>query len=216
MSAVRGGRGDGPRRAAVRCPWAGQDPVYVRYHDREWGVPLHDPRALFELLSLEAFQAGLAWITVLRKRDAFRRAFDGFDPARVARYGPRDVARLLADPGIVRARAKIEATVANARAWLALSGEGRDPAAFLWSFVGGAPRVNHRRRMAEVPARTRESSALSEALRARGFRFVGPTICQAFMQAAGMVNDHLVGCFRHAPLAAAARPDRRVTRTARP
>ncbi|HTN50807.1 MAG TPA: DNA-3-methyladenine glycosylase I [Anaeromyxobacter sp.] len=196
----------------VRCPWAGTDPLYLAYHDEEWGVPLRDDRRLFELLLLEGFQAGLSWITILRKRPAFRAAFEGFDPARLARYGARDVRRLLADAGIVRNRAKIEGAIGSARAVLALADEGRGLGELLWGLVDGAPVVNRRRRMADVPAETEQSRAMSKALRARGFAFVGPTICYAFMQASGMVNDHLVGCFRHAPLAAAEAGRRRGAR----
>jgi DNA-3-methyladenine glycosylase I len=185
----------------ARCPWAGDDPVYVAYHDEEWGVPLHDERALFELLVLEGFQAGLSWITILRKREAFRRAFDGFDPERMARFRPSRVEKLLADPGIVRHRGKIEGAVANAKALLALHREGKSLAVLAWDAVGGATIVNRFRARAEVPAETEESRALSKALRARGFTFVGSTICYAFMQSAGMVNDHLTGCFRHRALA---------------
>lgn len=183
-----------------RCPWAGDDPLYVAYHDAEWGVPLRDDRALFELLVLEGFQAGLAWITVLRKRDAFRRAFAGFEPEALARFGPRRVEVLLRDPGIIRHRGKIEAAVTNARALLALRRAEGPFARFVWSFVGNAPRVNAPRALREVPAATDESRALSKALRARGFAFVGPTTCYAFMQSAGLVNDHLTGCFRRAQL----------------
>jgi DNA-3-methyladenine glycosylase I len=186
----------------IRCPWAGDDPLYLAYHDEEWGVPLRDGRSLFELLVLEGFQAGLSWITILRKREAFRRAFHGFDPARVARLGPADVERLLANPAIVRNRAKIEGAIKSAQAFLACEGEGGGGFARLaWSFVGGTPRVNRPRRTSDVPAETDESRAMSRELRRRGFVFVGPTICYAFMQASGMVNDHLVGCFRHAELA---------------
>jgi DNA-3-methyladenine glycosylase I len=183
-----------------RCAWAGSDPLYVAYHDTEWGVPLHDDRALFELLTLEGAQAGLAWITILRKRDGYRRAFDGFDPERVAAYGEADVARLLEDPGIVRNRAKVTAAIGNARAWLRLADETGSPAGHLWSFVGGAPVENRWRRLSDIPAETDASRAMSRDLRARGFRFVGPTIVYAFMQSAGMVNDHVVGCFRRAAL----------------
>mgnify|MGYP006295356049 CR=1 FL=1 len=185
-----------------RCPWCGTDPLYVAYHDAEWGVPQRDPRALFETLALESFQAGLAWITILRKREGFRAAFEGFRPERLARWGEAEVARALADPGIVRHRGKIEATVAGARAWLEIESAGGF-APFLWDAVGGAPRTNRFAAMAEAPAETAESRALSKALKARGFRFCGPTICYAFMQAAGMVNDHLVSCPRHAEIAGA-------------
>jgi DNA-3-methyladenine glycosylase I len=193
-----------PRRAAApgadraRCAWAaGADPLSRAYHDREWGVPVRDDRRLFELLVLEGAQAGLSWATILRKRDGYRRAFAGFDPRRVARFGPARVARLLADPGIVRNRLKIEAAVANARATLAVQREFGSLARFLWDLAGGAPRVNAWRAPREVPARTAASDAMSAALRRRGFRFVGSTICYAFMQATGMVDDHTVDCFRH-------------------
>jgi DNA-3-methyladenine glycosylase I len=191
-------------RRATRCPWAGDDPLYVAYHDEEWGVPLHDDRALFELLVLEGFQAGLAWITILRKREGFRRAFEGFEPERVARYGAREVRRLLADAAIVRHRGKIEGASASAKALLRLREEEGPFAPWVWSFVGGAPLVRRPRRPGEVPAETAESRALSKALRARGFAFVGPTTTYAFMQAAGLVNDHLLGCFRRAELLGAA------------
>jgi len=176
-----------------RCPWAGSDPLYLAYHDIEWGVPVHDPNRLFELLCLEGAQAGLAWITILRKREGYRAAFDGFDPRRIAAYTDADRDRLLADAGIVRNRAKIAAFIGNARAWLELD----DPARLLWSFVDGTPTQNHWRAMNEVPATTDASGAMSSALRGLGFRFVGPTICYALMQSAGLVNDHLVDCFRY-------------------
>jgi DNA-3-methyladenine glycosylase I len=183
-----------------RCWWPGDDPLYLAYHDGEWGVPLREDRALFELLVLEGFQAGLSWITILRKREAFRRAFDGFDPERMACFGPARVGKLLADAGIVRHRGKIEGAVANARALLRLRDDGQPFAKFTWSFVGGATIVNRFGARAEVPAETEQSRALSKALRGHGFAFVGPTICYAFMQSAGMVNDHLVGCYRHREL----------------
>lgn len=181
----------------LRCAWAGEDPAYVAYHDTEWGVPIHDARHLFELLCLEGAQAGLAWITILRKRDRYRTAFDGFDPQRVAAYTEDDVERLMADAGIVRNRAKINAAIGNARAWLRLD----DPVRWLWDFTGGQPIQNRWLRLADIPAETEASRAMSRGLRDRGFRFVGPTICYAFMQSAGMVNDHVVGCFRHAEVA---------------
>jgi DNA-3-methyladenine glycosylase I len=181
----------------VRCPWPGSDPLYVAYHDTEWGVPERDDRALFEKLLLDGFQAGLSWITILRKRDAFRRAFDGFDPAKIARYSPARIERLMQDASIVRNRAKIEGAVESAKAFLAVRREGVGFSEFLWSFVGGRTQVHARRSLREVPAETDQSLAMSKALRARGFRFVGPTICYAFMQAVGMVDDHLVTCFRH-------------------
>ena len=181
----------------VRCGWCGVDPVYVAYHDTEWGVPERDSRALFEKLALDGFQAGLSWITILKKRDAFRQGFAGFEPARIARFGEDDVARLLADPGIVRHRGKIEATIGNAQAYLRMAEAGTDFSEFLWSFVGGKVRVNTWKTLADVPAQTDESRAMSKALSKEGFRFVGPTIVYAFMQAVGMVNDHLAGCHRH-------------------
>ena len=182
----------------ARCPWCGTDPVYVAYHDDEWGVGERDDRALFEKLILDGFQAGLSWITILRKRDAFRRAFDGFEPERVARYDRRKVERLMGDAGIVRNRAKIEATIGNARAWVALmESEPNGFGGFLWQFTAGRTIRNRWRHQRELPAETRESQAMSKALKEHGFRFCGPTICYAFMQAVGMVNDHLVNCFRH-------------------
>lgn len=182
----------------IRCAWAPEnDPPYLAYHDEEWGVPSHDERHLFELLVLEGAQAGLSWATILHKRDGYRRAFAGFDVEAVARFGPQDVERLLADPGIVRNRLKVESAVANARA--TISAGGLDE--LLWSFVGGAPRVNRWRAPTELPAETDESRAMSKELKRRGFRFVGPTVCYSLMQACGLVNDHLLSCFRHAPLA---------------
>jgi DNA-3-methyladenine glycosylase I len=187
-----------------RCPWPGDDPLYVAYHDVEWGVPEWDDRALFEKLLLDGFQAGLSWITILRKREAFRRAFAGFEPERMARFRAERIARLMADPGIVRNRAKIEASVGSARAYLRLVETEGSFARFLWGFVGGTPRVNRFRSPGQIPTETRESRAMSRALGERGFAFTGPTICYAFMQATGMVNDHLAGCFRHRELARAA------------
>ena len=180
-----------------RCRWVTDDPIYVDYHDREWGVPEWDDRALWEKLILDGFQAGLSWITILRKRESFRRAFAGFDPQKVARFGARDVERLMGDAGIVRNRAKIEATIGNARAFLALQDEGGGFARFCWSFVDGEPRKNRFSPRMKIPAETAESRALGKALGKRGFRFVGPTIVYAWMQACGLVNDHLVTCFRH-------------------
>ena len=182
----------------TRCPWCGSDPTYVAYHDREWGVPETDDRALYEKLILDGFQAGLSWIIVLRKRDAFRRAFDGFAPERIARYTPAKLARLMADASIVRNRAKIEASVTNARAFLDLVDREGSFARHLWGFVDGRMKVNHWRRLRQLPAESVESRALAKDLKARGFRFCGPTIVYAFMQAVGMVNDHLVDCHRHA------------------
>ena len=178
----------------TRCAWVPEgDPLYVAYHDEEWGVPSHDERHLFELLVLEGAQAGLSWSTILRKREGYRRAFAGFDAQRVAGFNERDVERLLADASIVRNRAKIESAIGNARATLELGGLD----AHLWSFVGGQPIVNSWRALAEIPAETAESQTMSKDLKRRGFRFVGPTICYAFMQATGMVNDHVVSCFRY-------------------
>jgi DNA-3-methyladenine glycosylase I len=177
-----------------RCSWVREgDPLYLAYHDEEWGVPSHDDRHLFEMLVLEGAQAGLSWTTILHKREGYRRAFAGFDPARVARFGPADVERLRGDAGIVRNRLKIESAIANARATIDVGGLDE----LLWSFVGGAPVVNAWRTLAEIPAETAESRALSKELKRRGFRFVGPTICYALMQACGLVNDHVVGCFRY-------------------
>jgi DNA-3-methyladenine glycosylase I len=186
----------------VRCPWGGiSDPLYARYHDTEWGVPKTDDRQLFEKLVLEGFQAGLSWITILRKRESFRKAFHDFDAARIARYGAKDVARLMADAGIVRNKAKIEATIENARAYLKLS-ERRRLAPFIWELAGGKPQINRHDSFKSVPPETPVSKAISKALKAEGFRFVGPTTVYAFMQASGMVNDHLVSCHRHEPCAA--------------
>lgn len=185
----------------ARCGWATGAPE-IRYHDEEWGVPLHDDTRLFEFLVLEGAQAGLSWSTILRKRPAYRVAFAGFDPEAVARYGARDVRRLLADAGIVRNRAKIEAAVANARAFLEARREHGSFDAYVWRFVGGRPLQSAWRSFADVPAETDVSRAMSRDLKSRGFGFVGPTICYAFMQATGMVNDHTVGCFRRAELRA--------------
>lgn len=186
-----------------RCFWCSDDPLYQAYHDAEWGVPLDDPQRLFELLLLEGFQAGLSWFTVLKKREHYRRVLFGFDAERLAVLDDAGIERLLQDPGIIRNRRKLEAARQNARAWLRLEA----PAGWLWSFVGGAPRINRFRTPAEVPATTPEAVALSRALKKAGFAFVGPTICYAFMQACGMVMDHTVDCDRHAELAVpAARP----------
>jgi DNA-3-methyladenine glycosylase I len=180
-----------------RCPWGESHPLYIPYHDSEWGTPLHDDREFFELLVLEGAQAGLSWLTVLKKRDAYRRAFDGFDARKVARYDERKIASLLADEGIIRNRAKIAAAVTNARAFLAVQREFGSFDAYIWRFVGGKPIVNERKTIKDVPPRSPESDALSADLRARGFKFVGSTICYALMQSVGMVNDHIVTCFRH-------------------
>jgi DNA-3-methyladenine glycosylase I len=187
----------------IRCQWVPlHDPGYVAYHDEEWGVPSRDDRHLFELLTLEGAQAGLSWATILRKRDGYRRAFADFDVDAVGRFGERDVERLMADAGIVRNRLKIESTLANARAVLELRQE-QPLSAYLWSFVDGEPLVPRRRTLGEIPAETAESKALSKDLKRRGFRFVGPTVCYAFMQAAGLVNDHVADCFRFGELTGA-------------
>ena len=184
-----------------RCPWPKQDPLYVAYHDEEWGVPEYDDRALYEKLILDGFQAGLSWITILRKRDNFRRAFDGFAPEKIARYTPKKVERLMQDAGIVRNRQKIEGAVVSARAYLDAMEKGPGFSRLLWGFVDGAPKVNNFRNVKQVPAETPLSRAMSKELAGRGFKFVGPTIVYAFMQATGMVNDHLVDCYRHKHLA---------------
>ena len=181
----------------VRCEWPGTDPLNLEHHDLEWGVPSRDRRHLFEMLTLEGAQAGLSWTTILRKRDGYRAAFAGFEPAAVASFSPDDVDRLMLDPGIVRNRAKIESTIDNARAILALERDGLDFVDHLWSFVGGQPIQNTFERIGELPAETAESNAMSKDLKKRGFRFVGPTICYAFMQAAGLVNDHILTCYRY-------------------
>jgi DNA-3-methyladenine glycosylase I len=180
----------------ARCPWAHND-LSIRYHDEEWGAPQHDDRRLFEFIILEGAQAGLSWDTILAKRDRYREVFDRFDPARVATYGTRKVASLMADAGIVRNRLKIASAISNARAFLAMQAEFGTFDAYIWSFVGGKPKINRWKRMSDVPARTAESDAMSKDLKKRGFRFVGSTICYAFMQAVGMVNDHLVTCCRY-------------------
>lgn len=183
-----------------RCEWAGNDPLYVAYHDHDWGVPVHDERLLFEMLILEGAQAGLSWSTILNKRQSYVAAFAGFDPALVAAFDEAKVADLLANPGIVRNRAKIAAAIGNARAFLAVQSEFGSFDAYIWGFVGGRVQQNAWLSLAELPAETEQSRALSKDLKKRGFRFVGPTICYAFMQAVGMVNDHVVACFRHAEL----------------
>ena len=189
-----------PADPVVRCRWASNDPTYLAYHDQEWGVPVHDDRRLFEFLILEGAQAGLSWLTILRKREHYRAVFDSFDASAIAHYDDRKVASLLADPGIVRNRLKIAATIANARACLALAEGFGSLDGFLWQFVDGRPIQNQWTALSDVPAETDQSRAMSRALRKRGFRFVGPTICYAFMQAVGMVNDHTSDCFRHAEL----------------
>ncbi len=200
-------------REQRRCDWAGDSPEMIRYHDEEWGVPVRDGRRLFELLILEGAQAGLSWSTILHKRAAYRRAFAGFDPGRVARFSAMDVRVLLRDAGIVRNRLKIEATVANARAVLEIERAHGSFGDWIWGFVGGAPAINAWRSRSQVPVETVAARALSRALRQRGFRFVGPTICYAFMQASGMVNDHTTTCFRWRQLRA---PRSARTRTADP
>lgn len=189
----------------VRCSWPGSDPLYLAYHDKEWGAPVRDERTMFEFLLLEGVQAGLSWITVLRKREHYRKVFDGFDPERIVRYDDAKKAALLADAGIIRNRAKVDAAILNARSWLAIRDAGEDPVEWLWSFVGGEPRQNQWEVSSQVPAMTAQSDAMSKALKARGFKFVGSTICYAHMQATGMVNDHMVSCFRHAEVAKLAR-----------
>jgi DNA-3-methyladenine glycosylase I len=183
-----------------RCPWSGTDPLYIEYHDREWGVPVHDDGKLFEFLVLEGMQAGLSWLTILRKRENFRRAFAGFDAEQIARFDARKVKQLLADPGIIRNKLKILATVSNARAFLAVREELGSFDEYLWQFVGGRTKVNRRRAIGQIPSRTAESDAMSADLKKRGFKFVGSTICYAHMQATGMVNDHVTSCFRHREL----------------
>jgi DNA-3-methyladenine glycosylase I len=183
--------------ALLRCPWPKQDPLYIAYHDEEWGVPEYDDRALYEKLVLDGFQAGLSWITILRKRDNFRRAFDDFDPEKIARYRKPKIERLMRDAGIVRNRAKIEGSVLSARAWLDVMEKGPGFSKLLWKFVDGRPKVNRFRSIRQVPAETVVSRAMSKELTQRGFKFCGPTIVYAFMQAVGMVNDHLVSCHRH-------------------
>ena len=183
-----------------RCAWCGTDPLYVRYHDREWGAPLHDERRLFEMLILEGAQAGLNWLTILRKREGYRAAFDHFDPERIARYDAAKVARLLADPGIVRNRLKIQAAIRNARGYLTIQEQQGGFDAFLWRYVDDQPRQNAWATLAEAPTRSPEADAMSRDLKRLGFAFVGPTICYAFMQAIGMVNDHTTNCFRHREL----------------
>lgn len=181
----------------ARCPWCGEDPLYQAYHDNEWGVPLHDDTRLFEMLTLEGAQAGLSWLTILRKREGYRRAFAGFEPSGVAAFGSDDVARLLADPGIVRNRLKIASTITNARCVLEIQACYGSFASYIWSFVDGTPIRNHPVSMHDIPATTKQSDIMSKELKRQGFRFVGSTICYAFMQATGMVNDHLTSCCRY-------------------
>jgi len=185
------------RSTIKRCSWPGSDDLYVRYHDEEWGVPEWSDRALFEKLILDGFQAGLSWITILRKREEFRSAFDGFDPRKIARYNERKIEKLLANPGIIRHRGKIEATIGNAKSWIQIMEKEGGFSPFLWDFVDGRPKTNKWRSMKEVPTETEVSKKMSKALKQKGFKFCGPTIVYAFMQAVGMVNDHTVACFRH-------------------
>src|SRR5436190_10041867 len=188
-----------------RCPWPSDNAQMIAYHDTEWGVPVHNDRQLFGKLVLDGFQAGLSWAIILRKRDAFLKAFDGFDPDKMARYDAKRIAKILRDPGIVRNKQKVKSAVANARAYLKMKDAGESFDAFLWQFVGGAPKVNAWKTLRRLPAVTKESTAMSKALVTKGFRFVGPTICYAFMQAVGMVNDHLVTCYRYSELTSPAR-----------
>jgi DNA-3-methyladenine glycosylase I len=200
----------------TRCHWSGEDPLYQSYHDREWGVPEHDPRALYEKLVLDGFQAGLSWITILRKRENFRTAFHGFEPRRIARYGTRDIDRLLKNEGIVRSRAKIEAAIRAARLWIDI--EEKEPGGFnemIWKHVGGRPRINRFQRPDQVPAQTEMSEALAKELKQRGFNFCGPVISYAFAQAIGMVNDHVISCFRHGECARVAARQPRTNATPR-
>jgi len=184
----------------VRCPWSTSDPLYIGYHDNEWGVPVHDDRRLFEMLVLDGAQAGLSWITILGKRENYRVAFNNFDAEKVARYGKKDISRLLKDDGIVRNRLKIESAVKNAKAFLEVQKEFGTFDAYIWQFVGGKTRVNSWKSLKQIPARTKESDAMSKDLKARGFNFVGSTICYAFMQAAGLVNDHVTSCYRYSEI----------------
>jgi DNA-3-methyladenine glycosylase I len=180
-----------------RCAWSGSDPLYIDYHDREWGVPVHNDRKMFEMLILEGAQAGLSWITVLRKRENYRKAFEGFDPDKVARYGKRKVEQLLGNAGIIRNRLKIESAIRNAKAFLEVQGEFGSFDRYIWQFVDGKPKQNARKSMGQIPTQSRESDKMSKDLKSRGFKFVGSTICYAHMQAVGMVNDHIVACFRY-------------------
>ena len=195
-----------------RCEWSGNNPLYIAYHDEEWGVPAHDDRHLFEMLLLEGAQAGLSWLTILKKRENYRKAFHSFDPEKVAAYSERDVQRLLSDSGIVRNRLKIEAAIKNARGIRTIQEEYGTLAVFLWRYVDGTPRQNNWKSMAELPTRTPQSDAMSKDLKRRGFNFVGPTICYSFMQAIGMVNDHVVDCFRHAEVKQMAQQSKRADR----
>ena len=200
----------------VRCPWPKDDALYIAYHDEEWGLPEFDDRALYEKLVLDGFQAGLSWITILRKRENFRRAFDEFSPEKIARYRPAKIERLMQDAGIVRNRAKIEGTVLSAKAWLKIMEDGPGFSKLLWGFVEGKPKINNYRTIRQIPAETATSRAMSKELAQRGFKFCGPTIVYAFMQAVGMVNDHLVSCYRHAAVQRPARKRKRTDQKATP
>lgn len=193
-------------KAKCRCSWCGSDPLYMDYHDSEWGVPLLDEQQLFELLILEGAQAGLSWITVLRKRENYRLAFDGFNPQKIARYSEAKKAKLLLNEGIIRNRLKIDSAIKNAKAFLAMKAAGENFSEFLWSFVGGAPKQNRWKHLSEAATSTPESDAMSKALKQKGFNFVGSTICYAFMQASGMVNDHVTDCYRHKECAKLGKP----------
>ncbi len=184
----------------IRCPWAGTDPLYIDYHDTQWGVPLHDDRRLFEFLILEGAQAGLSWITILKKRENYRVAFEGFDPEKVARYNDAKIGELIVNAGIIRNRLKINAAIENARAFIKVQNEFGSFNAYMWQFVDGSPVRNQWKNMAQVPAQTNTSKRMSKELKQRGFKFVGPVICYAFMQAVGMVNDHLLDCFRYSEI----------------
>lgn len=197
---IRGKQNDNCELSVHSCGWSTSDPLYLEYHDEEWGNPVHDDRKLFEMLVLEGAQAGLSWITILKKRENYRRAFDRFDAKRIVRYDRRKVQQLLSNVGIVRNRLKIEATIGNAKAFLAVQKEFGSFDRYIWQFVDGKPRVNRWRTLKQIPSKTRESDAMSKDLKERGFRFVGSTICYAFMQAVGMLNDHVTSCFRHREL----------------
>ncbi len=183
-----------------RCEWCGDDPLYIKYHDKEWGVPVFNERKLFEMLILEGAQAGLSWITVLKKRAHYRKVFDNFDPNKIALYNKRKLENLMKDPGIIRNRLKIESTIGNAKAWQKLKEQKINPVDYLWQFVDGEPIQHNRKSLKDLPAKTHQSSMMSQELKKRGFKFVGPTICYAFMQAVGMVNDHTLNCYRHSQL----------------
>lgn len=188
------------KKSPKRCTWCGDDPLYVEYHDLEWGIPVHDDRKLFEMLTLEGAQAGLSWITILRKREGYREAFDEFDPEKICRYRARKIESLLKNPGIVRNRLKVQSTVTNAQIFLDLAQSEGSFDSYIWSFIGSSPRINRFKTLSDIPSKTPESDAMSKDLKRRGFKFVGSTICYAFMQAVGMVNDHTTDCYRHRQL----------------